>query len=88
MNAQKFISSWKKTREQGIILYVLKCMVLILGAITIGKIVGDYIVSGVILKTFSAGDYIGISFVCFVGAIVGLYLWNHNESRYKELIER
>jgi len=64
----------EKTREKGIIIYVLKCMVLILSASTIDKVVGDYFVSGVILKTFSSGDFVGVGFICFIGVIIGLFL--------------
>ena len=87
MNSIKFISDWKKTREKGIGVYVFRCTILILIASIIGKAIGHYSYNGTIFKTFSLPDIAGVLFICLIGFLAGIFLWNHNETRYIELIK-
>lgn len=61
--------------------------VLILTASVIGKAIGDYVRNGTILQTFHIQDFNGLFFVCLIGILMGVYSWNHNEIRYKELMK-
>lgn len=84
MKDLKFMDSWEKTRKRGIILYVITRMLLILTASLIGKAIGEHVSNGTIFQTI----YIkGLIFMCLIGILMGTYLWDYNETRYKKLIK-
>jgi len=88
MKDLKFIHSWEKTRRRGSILYVLVCTVLTVTASYVGKCIGDYISNGTILISFPIQDIFGLIFVSLISLLIGVHLWHHNETRYKELMKK
>jgi hypothetical protein len=85
MKEAKFIKKWEKTRRRGAALYILECAVLTPAAGVVGKIIGEYIAYGIFFRPFETSDYIGLVFLCAVSVLMGLYLWKHNENRYKKV---
>lgn len=86
MNESKFINTWEKSRRRGVVLYLLGYAFLIPAAGIIGKVIGEYIRSGILFNHFNTFDYLGLIFLSLIGIVMGLYSWKSNEKKYKKLI--
>lgn len=85
MKASRFVSYWGKVHKIGEVLYIVIYAVLIPIAGSIGKVIGEYIGSGILFRSFRIPDYIALLFLCFVGILIGTYSWKHNEDRYRDM---
>lgn len=87
MEQLKFVNTWAKVRNRGAMLYIFRCIVIIITSSLFGKIIGDYFVSKTIIKAFRWQDYVGLILIFFISTLIGILLWKRNERKYKELVD-
>lgn len=86
-----FNNEWEKVREKGKLNYVLKYGIILWGvvglisALIVELIDNKFTLHGYFTRDLASEMLVrGIFYAIIIGPIIGLFMWNYNEKKYKK----